>query len=351
MKDEDSAHISEVAKKKAELIHYGKIYVPDSIKLPYPLSSSTAGPGAGKKAFALSFGGTRLKLGFSKDKDSKFSLKKNGDGFQIIKDKEVYVHDVEIIPTLLHAPNQAFVNLRDGCIYSCSFCATPILDEAKKKTVSPEQIVNMILKASNQEDFQSVAITSGIVGSPAKTLDEILWVVKKVKENLGEVEIGVEPYVSEAKDIQRLHDAGATEIKINIESYDRDIFNRICPELDYDHILKMLKEAAMLFGRGKVTTNILVGLGESDNNVLDGVEYFAKRGVVAVIRILRLNDYNHRRIVDALGHDVEKVPLERMMDLAIKQKGILERYGLSTMSFKTMCHKCGCCDIVPFKDV
>jgi biotin synthase-related radical SAM superfamily protein len=342
--------ISEVTKKKADLIHYGRIYVPDSIKLPYQLSSSTAGPGAGKKAFALAFGGTRLKLGVSKNKDSLFSLSKKNDSFQILKENNVFLEDVKIIPTLLHAPNQAFVNIRDGCMYNCQFCATPLLKDSQKKDKTQNQVVQMIMEVSKNPDFQSVAITSGIVGSPKDTLDEMVDIVKRIRENLKEIEIGVEPYVMDEEDLERLHLAGATEVKINIETFDREIFMKICPQLDYDHVLKMLTHAVSVFGRGKVTTNILIGLGESNENVLEGIDYLAGRGIVAVIRILRINDVNYNQMVEALGYDIKKVSSERMLMLASKQKEILKEYDLTTETFKTMCHACGCCDIVPFKD-
>ncbi len=350
MKDEKK-DVPDIIKKKAELIYHGKLFVSDSIKLPYSLSSSTAGPGAGKSALALSFGGTRLKLGVTNDENSKFSLSKGDLGFQILKKGEVFIPYVEVIPTLLHAPNQAFVNLQDGCIYNCEFCATPKLDEKRKKKRDSNQVLDMILNASKNSDFHSVAITSGIANSPGDTLNEIVDVVHKVKEKLHDVDIGVEPYILVPEDIDRLRNAGATEIKINIETFNRDIFNKVCPELDYDHILKMLEHAVKVFGRGKVTTNIIIGLGESDEDVLNGVEHFAKVGVVAVIRVLRINDYNYARMVMALGHDLSKVRPERMIRLAISQREILEKYGLSTSSFETMCHACGCCDIVPFRDV
>jgi biotin synthase-related radical SAM superfamily protein len=196
-----------------------------------------------------------------------------------------------------------------------------------------------------------VAITSGIIDSPEETLDQIIEVVKKVRENLVDVEIGVEPYVLVHDDIDRLHEAGATEIKINIETFDREIFERICPDLKYDQIIEMLKYSVSVFGRGKVTTNIIIGLGETDENVLAGIEYFAKLGIVPVIRVLRINDNNYSQIVNALAHDIQKVSPERMIKLANGQKNALEKHGLSTETFETMCHACGCCDIVPFMDV
>lgn len=351
MKDEEKNDVPVHTRKKAALIYSGKIYVPDSIELPYALSSSTAGPGAGGKALALSFGETRLKLGVTKDENTEFSLVKKDDSYQIMKGEDVFVGEVTIIPTLLHAPNQAFVNLYDECIYNCAFCPTPNLDDDKRKNRGVEEAARLIIEAAKNPDFQSIAITSGVLGSPGKTLDDMILVLEKVRLELPDVEIGVEPYVEFKEDIQRLKDAGATEIKINIESYDREIFGRICPDLDYELILVMLEEAVKIFGRGRVATNILLGFGESDESVLEGIEHFAGIGVVPGLRVLRLNDFNRERIIRVIGHDVDKVSQERMLRLAHAQKEILKKHGLAIQSFRTMCHKCGCCDIVPGRDV
>ncbi|RLF29085.1 MAG: biotin synthase, partial [Thermoplasmata archaeon] len=37
--------------------------------------------------------------------------------------------------------------------------------------------------------------------------------------------------------------------------------------------------------------------------------------------------------------------------LAVEQKKVFKKYGLTPETFKTMCHRCGCCDIVPFIDL
>ena len=37
--------------------------------------------------------------------------------------------------------------------------------------------------------------------------------------------------------------------------------------------------------------------------------------------------------------------------MRMKLKDILEKNGLTTLSFETMCNRCGCCDIVPFVDI
>ena len=53
----------------------------------------------------------------------------------------------------------------------------------------------------------------------------------------------------------------------------------------------------------------------------------------------------------ALDYAPEPVPPEQLVFLAEKQKQILENYNLNTKLFKSMCHKCASCDIVPGVDI
>ena len=110
------------ARKKAELISNGKIYIPNDIKLPYPLERSTAGPGSGSLSITLTFENKNIKLEVSKNQNELFTLQKKHDTYHITKRGENFLEDVQIIPTVLHAPRQAFINLENRCIYNCAFC-------------------------------------------------------------------------------------------------------------------------------------------------------------------------------------------------------------------------------------
>ena len=150
--------------------------------------------------------------------------------------------------------------------------------------------------------------------------------------------------------IEQLKAAGADEIKLNIETYDQEIFNKVCGEQDIIAIIDRLKEAVAIFGRGQVTSNIIYGMGETDEVVLAGCEYLASLGCVATLRPLRLNSLNRPAMEAALG-PLAPVSPERMVSLAQRYKQILVNAQLTTLSFKTMCHECTCCDIVPFRDI
>jgi biotin synthase-related radical SAM superfamily protein len=353
----------EIAAKKAELINYGKIHIPKELTLPFYPSRSTAGPGAGKTAMVFGFHGTRVKLGIVRDGSAIYSLARRpkseikegracieGKPYAILKNGEPFLDEVSLEPTLMHAPCQAFINITSDCIYNCAFCVTPELDK-KRKSCSVERWIELILAHEQNPAMKAVAITSGVASSPHETILDMVKIIKAVHEKLPEMPIGVEPYITENNDVDLLHEAGATEIKINLETPNSEIFDKICPEMDYDGIFHTLKYSVSVFGRNKVCSNLIIGLGETDEEILKTVEELAKLGVVATLRAIRLNDINTPKLTIALGTEPKPVPPNRLLELAKKQKQILDKYNLSTQEFKTMCHRCTSCDIVPHQDV
>jgi lipoate synthase len=326
---------------KAELLSNGKIFVPKEMKNVF--SMSNAGPDAGMRTMVFSFKGRSVKLGVTREKNV-FSLKKKNGVFQIFKNNRLYIDNVKIIQTPFHAPNQVFISLSNKCIYDCRFCASNCL---RRIDYSPEKWANFVTNSLN-DDVKSVSITSSIPEHPGKTTGDMVDVTRRIRES-SNIPIGVEAYTPDFSDIGRLKDAGADELKINIQSYDRTIFSKICPGLDYNRILKILEYGVEVFGKNNVCSNIIIGMGETDKNVLEGVEKLANMGAVANIRMLRVNRYNRISLEKSLG-TVKNVSAERLISLALAQKEILETYHLTT-KFRTMCHACTCCDIEPWRDI
>lgn len=339
----------EIAKKKAELLAGGPVKISKDFRLPFLPSRSTAGPGAGAVGVVFAFGNTRAKKPISREA-GEFELVDQDGKLAIFKGGKRFIANVELVPTLLHAPFQAFVNLDNACVMDCKFCASPRLGHETTKNLTDERILAMIMDASKRKDFESVALTSAVPDSPQMTVRRMASIVKKVRDSLPEVPIGVEPYATRPDEVELLRDSGADEIKLNIESFDRDIFEKICPKRDYDTILHVINHSCEVFGKNRVCSNIIFGLGETDETVLEGTKVLANMGAVATLRALRRNEYNIRGLEECLG-PLAPVKAERMLMLAREQKKILRSYGLSPLRFKTMCHSCLSCDLVPFWDV
>ena len=338
-----------IARKKAELLAGGPIGLPKNFRLPFPPSRSTAGPGAGSASIVIAFGNTRAKKPFTRER-SRFELLEENGKLSILKDGSSFLNKVELIPTLYHAPFQAFMNIDHACTMDCKFCASPRLEHNVTKDLSDKKILAMVEEVSKNPDFTSVSFTSAIPKSPQMTIARMAGLVAEVRSLLPNIPIGVEPYATRPDEIDVLKSSGADEIKLNIESFDRDIFEKVCPKRDYDVILHMINHAGHVFGKNKVCSNIIFGMGETDENVIEGVKVLANMGCVATLRALRRNEYNVDELEKVLG-PLEPVNPERMLKLAREEKKILTSYGLTTMKFKTMCNSCLSCDIVPFWDV
>lgn len=331
--------------KKALLIEDGTIEV-EKADLPCKPDRSTAGPGAGFECIHIGFGDSIVRLKIA-DK-SKFKLKKE-DFFNVYFGAEVFLEDIKIIPTLFHAPNQAFINVEAGCIYNCSFCATPKLDEnVRHDRMTPKRAVELIRGV--EDKTSCICVTSGVFESVGKTNDLICDVVSELSCNF-DLPIGVETYTESANEIEAIYSSGAKELKINIESADKTIFSRVCPELSYDVVLKSLERATDVFGKNKVCSNIIIGLGEKDSDVINLVSRFASIGVVPTIRSLSMNPYSANDIIKSTNGKCGRPSAARLIKLSYETKLILKKSGLNPQKFNTMCHRCRSCDLIPFSDL
>lgn len=156
--------------------------------------------------------------------------------------------------------------------------------------------------------------------------------------------IGVSVYPT-ADSTAVLRAAGADEIKYNVETMDPAIFARVCPGLSLPSILDALKGAVEVFGRNAVFSNFIIGLGEDDGTVWDGVALLAKMGVIPILRPISASPLRAGEIV------VERPSPERLLRLAAMTREILEQNGLDARRARTMCLPCTGCDLTPFWDV
>lgn len=332
-----------IARKKAELILGGNLRIDKDIKVGR-YSKSSAGPGAGSLSVALSFDGKRVKKNVS-DTDYEFELKKDLDIYVLTRDGEVFLEDVWIEPILFHCPQQAFFDLLHGCIFNCAYCTSPLIPVTRDLT--DDEIVRSV--RDNESKIKAIALTSGIRGSVSETVDRMVGCVERLRKEFPDKPIGVEPYVESEEQIKRLKLAGADEIKINMECATKELFVKACPELEFENIFKMLAHSIEIFGKGHVMSNIIVGLGETKQDVECLVTLLCMIGVAPVIRVVKRSPLTKERMERLFGE--HPVTADQMIDYAKMQKQMMKDFGLDARDYRTMCFECGCCDIVPFRDL
>ena len=345
------------ARIKAILIAEGSADIePELLSTSKALASgpSTAGPGAGIGSFFFRSGGHLVRLEHWRDPDAALIVRRideeaavggmyggSDDVVIFYKGRELVRGRIE--PALLHCPEQAYITLSESCIFDCTFCPVPKL---RGRTKTADEVLIMVDDAYRTGNLRAISITSGIERSPGEEVTRAADLVKALtKYNLP---IGVSVYPTEDSSI-RLKEAGAVEVKYNVETMDREIFGRVCADMDLDFVLASLKDAVSIFGRNRVFANFIIGLGESDRTVREGVETLVGIGVIPILRAL--NPHPLRPDLMDVCPDAARPDADRLLRLARFERNVLDAHGLRADVSETMCLPCGGCDLVPHWDV
>jgi biotin synthase-related radical SAM superfamily protein len=126
---------------------------------------------------------------------------------------------------------------------------------------------------------------------------------------------------------------------------DHAIFEQVCPGLSLDYILSSLENAVRVFGKNLVSSNFIIGLGETDECVQQGIETLASMGVIPNLRPISPYPIRKGEIF------VERPTAYRLLLLARINKSALERHGLDIRVARTMCLPCTGCDLTPQRDL
>ena len=318
---------------KARLIAVG------TVRLEEPQQegrASTAGPGAGGQSIFFQSGPHMVRL--SVTADSPLRLESRPDEAAILQDgREVACG--RLVPPLLHCPGQAYLTVSERCIYDCKFCAVPRLKGGIK---SQETVIQMVEEAARTGSMQAISLTSGVEVSPQQEGEKMTAMVRELCRFGVPIGVSICPYPG----VNRLlHEAGAVEVKYNLECADRELFKRVCPGMSYQEIMDALVEAVEIFGKNHVFSNIILGLGESDEVLRRTIDDLTEKGIIPVLRAVYPHPLRAREAV------MERPSAERLLDLARYLKDALEKNRLDGRAALTGCYRCTGCDLIPGRDL
>jgi len=295
------------------------------------ISRSTAGPTAGGEGSVFfSKDGRRVRLSIARNGRVRLNHLGRGRVTVRIGDREI---QGKLEPAGLHCPRQAYVNVSERCIFHCRYCTVPVLAGGTKDPAVIEARVREVL-----DDIDAISITSGVADSLELEEQRVLDLVKRLVP-LGKP-IGVSVYPTPGTP-ERLHDLGVAEVKWNLEAATPELFARMCPGLDYEAIRQALGDSVKLFGKGAVFSNLIFGLGETDEELERCIEELTSMGVIPVLRPLNPS---------AELSSYPRPTAERILRVCGIHEEALRRHGLDTRKAKTMCTGCTGCDLVPGRD-
>jgi biotin synthase-related radical SAM superfamily protein len=312
---------------KAALLAIGSAHLSGKDAAPY-ISSSTAGPCAGGEGSVFfSTGGMRVR--FACSETSPVEIVHIGDGVATLRYREIVLSG-RLDPVGLHCPEQAYITVSSGCIFTCRYCNVPRLPKRRKSIAEIHAMVDGI-----KNRIEAISITSGVFSDICEEEDLVCDVVRDL--SCFGLPIGVSIYPTETTP-ERLHGLGVKEVKFNIECATPELFAALCPGHDRDLIIRVLKKSVELFGRGHVFSNVILGLGETDREMEACILDLAKMGVIPVIRPLN----------PIAGFSGSKRPgAERLLLIAGYHEKALHDEGLDPREALTMCVRCRGCDLVP----
>jgi biotin synthase-related radical SAM superfamily protein len=295
------------------------------------IACSTAGPGAGGEG-SIFFAIGRHRVRLALDPDSPVVIAHRGGGVADLF-FESTLQNGRLEEPGYHCPNQAFITVTGSCIFRCTYCPVPHLEGERK---SIDEIVSMVQSVRHR--ISAIALTSGILSSIGEEEAYVLEVVRHL--TLFGLPIGVSIYPTE-RSPDRLHALGVVEVKFNIEAATAQLFGAMCPELDYDLVWGVLERSVQLYGKGRVFSNVIIGLGETDAEMERCIQRLTTRGVIPVLRPLN----------PVAGASLMQRPsAERLAAVSAMHERALAAAGLDTRQALTMCTNCTGCDLVPGKD-
>jgi biotin synthase-related radical SAM superfamily protein len=315
---------------KARLLSAGTARITGEPAEQY-IANSAAGPGAGGSgAVFFAMGSHRVKLALNPFSAVEISHRGNGIA-------DLYFEE-ELIPGRLlqpgfHCPDQAFITVTGSCIFHCRYCPVPTLG-GKRKTI--EEIMAMV--ESVRHRISVISVTSGVLETIEEEESYVLEVINHLRSY--DLPIGVSIYPTDQTP-DRLKALGVAEVKFNIEAATPTIFAQMCPGLDYERLWRVLDRSVELFGKGKVFSNVIIGIGETDGEMEACIRLLTSHWVIPVLRPLN-------PVAELSG--IPRPSAERLKKIFGIHEREIERAGLDPREALTMCTNCTGCDLVPGRD-
>ncbi len=171
----------------------------------------------------------------------------------------------------------------------CRFCAIEesLAAGATTRVKTPAQLAEVAEAAVRLDGITQVVLTTGTTATPDRGARYLARCVAAIVEAVPglPVQVQCEP-PDDPGAIAALAAAGATAIGIHVESLDDEVRQRWMPgkaTVPLEAYWAAWDEAVRCFGRNRVSTYLLVGLGEDPDDLVAGAQRLIERGVYPFI--------------------------------------------------------------------
>jgi radical SAM protein (TIGR04043 family) len=167
----------------------------------------------------------------------------------------------------------------------CRFCT---IEESLKAGATTQvkqaaQLAEVAAAAVELDGVHQFVMTTGTSNGPDRGAKHLARCVRAVKERVPflPIQVQIEPPL-ELEWIDRLHEAGADAIGIHIESLDPEVRKVFTPgkaTVSLEAYEESWRRSVAVFGPNRVSTYLLVGLGEDPDELVEGATRLIGMGV------------------------------------------------------------------------
>ncbi|MDV9175548.1 MSMEG_0568 family radical SAM protein [Streptomyces sp. W16] len=229
----------------------------------------------------------------------------------------------------------------------CRFCTIEesLRAGATVAAKTPTQLAEVAEAAVRLDGIRQMVMTTGTTTGPDRGARTLVRSVRAVLDAVPGLPIQVqcEP-PGDLAWIRALHEAGATAIGIHVESLDEDVRRRWMPgksSVPMAEYEAAWDEAVRVFGPNRVSTYLLVGLGENPDELVAGAGALIERGVYPFVVPFR-----PMRGTLAARDGIEPPGAELLRYVTEGVAARLRAAGMSGADQKAGCAACGACSVL-----
>ncbi|GAA4675071.1 MSMEG_0568 family radical SAM protein [Pseudonocardia yuanmonensis] len=223
----------------------------------------------------------------------------------------------------------------------CGFCGIGVSLAAgatiARKT--PEMLAEVAVAARDLDGAVDATLTTGSSVAPDRGALYVARCGQAVKEAAGlPVEVQFEPPRS-LDVLHQVHDMGIDSVGIHIESFDPAVLARVAPgkfRTGVDTYFRTWERAVHLFGEGRVSTYVILGMGEDPDLTVEMCRRAVDIGVYPFVVPLR-------PVAGSLMEDVPAPAREYTEPIYRKVAGFLAERGLGAHTAVAGCARCQAC--------
>jgi radical SAM protein (TIGR04043 family) len=231
------------------------------------------------------------------------------------------------------------------CIYwgtdeQCGFCGIELTrGEQTIPVKTPAQLAEVCTAARDYDHAVDVTLTTGSINRRDRGALYISKCAAAIKDASGlPIQVQFEP-PDELAVLDQVHGAGVDAVGVHIETFDPEVLRRVAAgkaKCGVEGYFRCWERAVEVFGRGRVTTYVILGMGERRELIEEGCARAIELGVYPFVVPLR-------PVPGTLMADTPAPDAEYVASVYRSVSAMLAQSGLDHVEAKAGCARCQAC--------